>query len=279
MQDSLSSIEIPRSLFFLPDAPHFGQIDIPGGGTFGPVSFLPSENVTSTFQFSGDVIAQQEKHGLKFGVEVHRSRWDIFSSSSQGGSWAFNSLDSFLQGGPEGTSLTVALSGSNNKKGYRQTLVGLYAQDEYQIRANLQLSMGLRYEFTSVLRDRFGRDSFLANPLRDTQVEVGPVLDRNPSLRNVSPRLGLAWSPGDSGNTAVNAGFGIYYDHLTAAPFDILKSGLPFYRIAVRPNFDASGTFPDAVRAATEVGFPLHPPSFGFRPLPVVSHERPRNFL
>ncbi|MGH9783910.1 MAG: TonB-dependent receptor domain-containing protein, partial [Terriglobia bacterium] len=255
-QESVSSIEIPRSLFFVPDVPQFGQINIPGAGTFGPVSFLPAGSVTNAFQFSGDIIAQQEKHGLKFGVEVHRYRWDIFSSSAQGGEWAFNSLDSFLQGGPEGTSLTVALPGSSNKKAFRQTLVGLYGQDEYKIRSNLQLSLGFRYEFTTLLRDRYGRDSFLADPLRSTDVQVGPVLPNNPSLRNFSPRLGLAWSPG-GGNTTVNAGFGIYYDHLMAFPFDILKSGLPFYRIAVLPNFNSSAIFPDALRAAREVGFPL----------------------
>jgi hypothetical protein len=256
-QDSVSSIEIPRSLFFVPDAPQFGQITIPGAASFGPISFMPAGSVTNSFQFSGDVLAQREEHGLKFGVEVHRYRWDIFSSSAQGAEWAFNSLDSFLEGGPQGTSLTVALPGSSNKKAYRQTLVGLYGQDEYKIRSNLQLSLGFRYEFTTLIHDRYGRDAFLADAVRGTEVTIGPVLKNNPSLRNFSPRLGLAWSPGGSGTTTVNAGFGIYYDHLMAFPFDILKSGLPFYQIAVRTNFNSSETFPDALRAAREVGFPL----------------------
>ena len=256
-QDSVSTIEVPRSLYFLPEAPYLGQLAIPGGSSFGAVSFLPAANVTNTFQFSGDLIAQKENHGLKFGVEVHRYRWDIYSSSSQSGEWGFNSLESFLQGGPDGTSLTVALPGSSNKKGYRQTMVGMYGQDEFRIQRNLQLSLGLRYEFTTIIHDRFGRDSFLEDPLRSTDVSAGPVLDDNPSVRNISPRVGLAWSPGGGRNTTVNAGFGIYYDHLMAFPFDILKSGLPFYRIAVRPNFDSSRTFPDALRAATEVGSPL----------------------
>ena len=256
-QNSVSSIEIPRSLFFVADAPIFGQFTIPGSAAFGPVSFMPSGNTANTFQFSGDVLTQQEGHGLKFGVEVHRNRFDIFSSSSQGAEWGFNSLDSFLQGGPEGTSLTVALPGSSNKKAFRQTLVGLYGQDEIALRPNLQLSLGFRYEFTTLIRDRYGRDAFLADALRSTEVTVGPVLKNNPSLKNFSPRLGLSWSPGGSRDTTVNAGFGIYYDHLMAHVFDILKSGLPFYRIAVRPNFDSSRTFPDAVQAATEVGFPL----------------------
>jgi hypothetical protein len=255
--DSVSSIDIPRSMFFVQDAPHFGQIAIPGAAPFGPAGYMPSGDVTNSFQFSGDVLAQRQKHGMKFGVEVHRYRWDIYSNSSSGGSWAFNSVDSFLEGGLEGTSLTVALPGSSSKKAYREALVGLYGQDDYKLRPSLQLNLGLRYEVATLIRDRFGRDSFLADPLRDTEVKVGPVLKNNPSLGNFSPRLGMVWSPERSRNTTVNAGFGIYYDQLMAAPFDTLKSGLPFYRIASRTNFDSSKTFPNAVLAATEAGVPL----------------------
>jgi hypothetical protein len=255
--DSISSIEIPGSLYFVADAPHFGQISIPGMAPFGPTNYLPTRNGAKTFQFSGDVLAQTEGHGLKFGMEVHRYNTLIFSSSSKNATWAFNSLDSFLEGGPEGTSLTVALPGSDNTKEYRQTLVGLYGRDEYKIRPNLQLSLGLRYEFSTLIHDRLGRDSFLADPIRDTQVQIGPLLKNNPSLRNFSPRVGLAWSPGGSQNTAVRADFGIYYDELLPYALDLLKSGLPFFRNATRTNFDSSRTFPDAVVAATEVGIPL----------------------
>jgi hypothetical protein len=254
---SVSSIEIPRSLYFVADAPQFGQFTIPGMAAFGPTNYVPTRNGARTFQFSGEVLAQREGHGLKLGVEVHRYETLLFSSSSKNASWVFNSLDSFLEGGPQGTTLTVALPGSDNTKEYRQTLVGLYGQDAYKIRSNLQLSLGLRYEFTSLIHDRFGRDSFLADPIRDTQVQVGPLLKNNPSLRNFSPRVGLAWSPGNRRNTTVRADFGIYYDELLPYAFDLLKSGLPFFRNATRTNFDSSRTFPDAVLAATEVGVPL----------------------
>ncbi len=270
--DSVSSIEIPRSLYFVADAPHFGQITIPGMSAFGPTNFQPTRNGAKTLQFSGDVVAQREGHGLKFGVEVHHYDTLIFSSSSKNGSWGFNSLDSFLEGGPQGTSLTVALPGSDNTKQYLQSLVGLYGQDAYKVLPNLQLSLGLRFEFTTLIHDRFGRDSFLADPIRDTQVQVGPLLKDNPSLRNFSPRLGLAWSPGASRNTAVRADFGIYYDEILPYVFDILKSGLPFFRAATRPNFDSSRTFPDAVLAATEVGIPLRAQNLDYRHMasPVV---------
>src|SRR5439155_1510238 len=146
--DSVSSIEIPRSLYFVADAPQFGQISIPGMASFGPTNYLPSRNGAKTFQFSGDMVAQTEAQGLKF-----------------------------------------------------------------------------------------GRDSCLADPIRDTQVQVGPLLKNNPSLRNFSPRVGLAWTPGVSRNTTVRAGFGIYYDELLPYAFDLLKSGLPFFRNATRTNF------------------------------------------
>jgi len=255
--DAVSTIDIPRSLYFVADAPHFGQITIPGMSAFGPTNYMPSRNHAKTLQFSGDVLAQKGGHGLKLGLEVHRYDTLIFSSSSKNATWAFNSLDSFLEAGPQGTSLTVALPGSDNTKDYRQTLVGLYGQDEYKIRSNLQLSLGLRYEFTTLIHERFGRDSFLVDPVRDTQVQVGPLLKSNPSLRNFSPRVGLAWSPEGSRNTVVRADFGIYYDEILAYVFDLLKSGLPFFRAATRTNFDSSRTFPDAVLAATEVGTPL----------------------
>src|SRR3989449_3473030 len=138
-------------LYFVADAPHFGQITIPGMSAFGPTNYMPSRNHAKTLQFSGDVLAQKGGHGLKLGLEVHHYDTLIFSSSSKNATWAFNSLDSFLEAGPQGTSLTVALPGSDNTKDYRQTLVGLYGQDEYKIRSNLQLSLGLRYELTTLI--------------------------------------------------------------------------------------------------------------------------------
>src|SRR5262245_35091898 len=42
--DSMSTIDIPRSLYFVANAPHFGQITIPDIAPFGPTNFMPSRN-------------------------------------------------------------------------------------------------------------------------------------------------------------------------------------------------------------------------------------------
>ena len=253
--DTLASIEIPRSLFFVLGSPQFGQIEIPGLSTFGPQSTTPEVNIMNSFQFADDVVVQRGAHSLKFGFEVHRYRWDVFNSFTKGAVWSFNSLESFLQGGPEGTNLAVALPGSNNRKGFRETLAGFYAQDVYTVSPNLQLNLGLRYEFATIIRDKDGKTAFLPDPVHDRELQLGPMLQDNPSLRNFAPRLGLAWSPFGSRSFVLRAGFGIYYNQLLEYMVDLQKNSAPFYKRAVRVNFDSSRTFPDAVAAAAGLSF------------------------
>ncbi len=264
-------INIPVSRYFLPEAPQFGHLNIPGTVTFGPLFTAPETNKMNSFQYSSDVIVQRGAHGLKLGAEIHRYRWDVSSSANKSGIWSFNSLDSFLQGGPEGTSVTLALPGSDNTKAWRQTLFGFYAQDEYRVRPGLMFNLGLRYEFATLIHDRLGRTSFLDNILTGTQMVVGPLLDHNPSLGNISPRIGVAWSPGGgrntSGVTSVSAGFGIYYDEQLGYAVDTQKNMAPFYRIAINPNFDARATFPNAVAGvlASSAGQPQQAQALAYR--------------
>ena len=253
--DTLASLEIPRSLFFVPGAPQFGQISIPGLDTFGPFYVTPEANTMNSFQFAGDVVLQSGAHALKFGFEAHRYRWDVFNSFTKGGVWSFNSLESFLQGGPAGTTLKVALPGSNNRRGFRETLAGFYAQDSYTVSPNFQINLGLRYEFATIIKENDGKTVFLPDPVHDQALQIGSMLKDNPSLLNFSPRLGIAWSPFGTRSLVLRAGFGIYYNQLLEYMVDLQKNSAPFYKRAVRVNFDSSTTFPDAAAAAAGLTF------------------------
>lgn len=258
--DTLSAIEIPRSLFFVSDAPQFGQISIPGTAAFGPATSTPEVNIMNTFQLAEDVVVQRGPHALKFGFDIHRYRWDVFNSSRKGAEWSFNSLESFLTGGADGTTnLIVALPGSDNRKAFRQTLAGFYIQDVYAVNSRFQLNLGLRYEFTTILHDRDGKTVFLPDPVHEQALQLGPILQDNPSLYNLAPRLGMTWSPFGGRNTVLRGSFGIYYDQLLEYVVDRQKNSAPFYKRAILTNFDSSGTFPNAVAAAatTPFGTPL----------------------
>lgn len=253
--DTLSTIQIPLSLYFVPGAPVFGQIDIPGLAQFGPMSIPPEANTMNSFQVADGVVAQRGPHTLKFGAEVHRYRWDVFNSFQKGGVWGFNSLEDFLQAGPQGTALDVTLPGSDNSKGFRQTLAGFYLQDDIQVGPRLQVSLGLRYEFATIIKEKDNRLAILPDVVHDTEVQIGTMLPKNPSLKNLSPRVGFSWSPGDSGNTVLRGGFGIYYDPLLEYVIDLQKNSAPFYKRAINPNFDSSGVFPNALAGAALIPF------------------------
>ena len=250
--DSIPSIEIPQSLFFFPEAAKLGQLDVAGLSQVGPHAPHPEINVSNTFQFANDLILQRGSHSTKFGVQIHRYRWNAKSRADAGGAWSFNSLESFLRGGTEGTNVKVFLPGGDKFRDYRQTLFGFYVQDTYNARPGLQFNLGLRYEFTTLIRDIMGRTGHLADPWQDAEVTVGPILARNPSLRALAPRFGLTWSPDTQ--TVLSAGFGVYYSQLLKYTIWRRDSARPFYTVPVRTNFDASAYFPDPLAAT--VGLP-----------------------
>ncbi|OFV96506.1 MAG: hypothetical protein A3H28_06225 [Acidobacteria bacterium RIFCSPLOWO2_02_FULL_61_28] len=252
---TVAETALPRSLFFIPGADQFGQILIPGLSAFGPSTSLPRTDILNSFQYAQDTFLQRGSHGLKMGFDIHRYQWNGGSDWYKGGVWSFNSLESFLAAGPIGTSMSAALPGSSNIHGLRETLAGFYFQDEYKVRPRLQVTLGLRYEFATMVQDTLNKMSYMSDPVRDTEVRLGHYYKDNPTLRNFAPRISASWSPEAGRGTLFSAGFGIYYDTVIGFGAVHRKSSLPFYRVVVNPNFDSTRTFPDVLAASA--GVPL----------------------
>ena len=98
------------------------------------------------------------------------------------------------------------------------TLFGFYVQDDYRATDRLTLNLGLRYEFYTIPKEKFGFDSALRNIVTDTSFSPGELFAKNPSLKNWAPRLGFAWDVNGDGRTALRGGAGMYYD--TDGPFN-----------------------------------------------------------
>ena len=247
--NSAHAREIPRSLFFVPSAPRYGQLHVAGLTRFAAHFDAPAGKTMNSFQFADDLIYRSGSHTWKLGTLIERFQWNVFDNHALGGIWTFSSLENLFRLG-EGTKLKLALPGSSSERDFRQTLLGFYFQDDYQLRPNIALSLGLRYGFTTKIHDTRGRDVYLLDVLLDSEPRLGQLMSSNPSLRNLAPRFGLSWSPGNDRRTQVRAGVGIYHEPLLEYTVENLRRTLPFYKYALRPNFEALETFPDAVAAA-----------------------------
>jgi hypothetical protein len=124
------------------------------------------------------------------------------------GIFSFADLTAFLTNRP--ASFVGLTPEAQFDRYWRFTLFGFYAQDDYQLTPRLTLNGGLRYEFTTLPEDIYGRDSALPD-LTASQPTTGKLYD-NSSYKNVSPRAGFAWDVFGDGRTSVRGGYGLYFN-------------------------------------------------------------------
>lgn len=204
-------------LAFMPGQTMIGNINIDtistsafDGALFGPQGALPRTFAYNLFQVSDEVSYSKGAHYLRFGASISRNEINVPENAFiPRGVYSFRTVEAFLRGVPY--LFRAESPTSDTQRNWRQNIFGFYIQDDWRVRRNLTLNLGLRYEFVTIPHELNGKSSTLAN-ITDTNVTIGPIWQNNPSLKDFAPRFGLAWDPFGDGKTSIRAGFGIYYD-------------------------------------------------------------------
>ena len=188
-----------------------GQVNV--GGLSGFNFIVPMVNRQTVYSFSDDLFYTKDRHALKFGMLLNQFQFSPVNSNILNGQITFNDVPSFMQGIYSGYGAATNATGTVAPgRFWSYKTLGFYAQDDLKATSRLTLNLGLRYEFQTVPRERFHRESRFLNFYDPTQTwTYGPIM-RNPSLKNFSPRVGFAWDVRGDGKTAIRSGFGLYQD-------------------------------------------------------------------
>jgi hypothetical protein len=181
----------------------------------------------NSFQGYDNAVWTRGTHSLKFGGSLERIDFNVLALTDPGGVFSFSTLSDFLTNKPK--AFDAQFSDSVSPRGLRQSIFGVFAQDDWRWRPNLTLNLGVRYEMSTVPTEVQGKLANLIN-LTDAQPHLGDPFFSNPTLRNFEPRIGFAWDPFRNGKTAVRGGFGM---------FDVLPLTYQF-------TLDVSESFPFA---------------------------------
>jgi hypothetical protein len=185
-----------------------GNIDIGGLKRFGPQSSAGVQLVQNVFSLQHDFVHTRGQHLLKAGGLIERYQDNMVNPTFSLGIFRFASLATFLRNQPI-SFVGLTPEGAIDRY-WRFTLFGVYAQDEYQVTPRLTLNGGLRYEFSTLPEEKYGRDSALPD-LLDPEPTIGPLY-QNPTYKNISPRGGFAWDVTGDGRTSVRGGYGLYFN-------------------------------------------------------------------
>src|SRR5712664_1763739 len=207
------------------------EIDIAGLITFGRPYAGNSERRENHYQASYTYSRTRGKHLWKIGGTVNRITLRADVPDGFDGVYLFGSLGDFLAGNPN----QFRQAFGNSTVDFPVTSVGGFVQDHWSLARQLTVDLGVRYDFE--------------------RLPAGFNQDTN----NVSPRIGLAWSP--SPKWVFRAGYGVFFDRYVLANLTraIEKDGSQAFEQVADGNAAAS-------LFATAQGGPLVTPASGIAP-------------
>ncbi len=242
------------------------------------------DNIDNGERFNDAVSWSRGKHSLTFGVDFRNQLYSTFSQGTDSGVYNFgraataaapsltsnsgNGIASFLLGQVNGASRQI----TGHIARWTQPYFAAYVKDDFKVRPNLTLNIGLRWNLDVPRKESFDDTSNFSptepNPTangRPGALVFGNLCKScNPKwadtyYRAWAPRFGFAWTPNVLHNSVVvRGGYGIFYSPLQYTDF----GGRQQQGFSASPNLNSVDDF--TPRFQWDAGFPnvALPPNF-----------------
>ena len=207
------------------------QMIFPSNITIGANTNVPQATTSRKYQFRNDFSWTSGNHSMKFGANyIHTELGGFFFFGSKGYTISWFDPPSTIVNNtlryPQGFATPGAVQNITfaDGEGTHDQIIhqlAFYAQDDFKVRPNLTLNLGLRWDANiGNLPDQTNNRTILIlqqlNHPRAQAITGDPEKLRRttPSWTEFQPRVGFAWDPTGAGRTVIRGGYGIFYDQL-----------------------------------------------------------------
>ena len=240
-----------------------GQVVVAGFSPLGVDTFtFPQRRVNNTYQIADQLSTRIGDHNFTFGTDNRRTELNSELPRNARPYLTFGGAPRLIFNGdvprfptaadpnpiirpedlaaidaPNNLFLTLS-TGQPDAIGLRFYQLNFFAQDEWRVRRNLSLSLGLRYEYNTPPREGHELiESTFDSPMQDLAPGLRTFLEGrtriyDPDRNNLAPRFGIAYLSNALGNnrvTVVRGGYGIFYDQSLGAVISQSRNVFPSF--------------------------------------------------
>ncbi len=208
--------------------------------SFGVGAGFPQGRVINVYQLQDNASILKGQHTLKFGAEVDQQRSPNVYLPENNGVFVYSSFNDVIANTPF---LTQIALGSPTLP-FKEWDLGFYFQDNWRIKSNLTLNLGMRWDWyqqaINLLHDQSVQQQTGSDPIWSTSLPLSAttVPSVPQALKNFAPVVGFAWTPhfmsGLLGvdKTVIRGGFRIAYDPAFYNMFLNVATGAPKVNLA-----------------------------------------------
>jgi hypothetical protein len=267
-----------------------GQVKASGFSPLGVDVFsFPQGRTNTMFQYADTIITTKGRHRLTGGFDIRQSRLDSFQDRNFRPLAVFSGArdisdeqlalklgnpvpfyfgrDYLAAGAATGFFQTLSNGNVNSSIRLRYWQNDFFFSDQFRIRPNLTLTLGVRYELNTVPTEADRKiestfDSPEVKQFEDLEKQAFGVsgleqflagrdkifqLDKN----NFAPHVAIAWDPFGRGKTSIRAGYGIYYDQILGAVISQSRNVFPTFLTINLGGFNTALDIDDLGLSAT----------------------------